>query len=438
MDSISKKEQFCQVKQEIKRNSKYLLIGMDVSKKSSTACFYNIEKEIILRKYSISHDLESFQRFVCKIEQIMEINNFQDVIVGVEPTSNYHKPISEYLRNKNYFLVYVSSISAKNNRRTIDSGRWGKNDPRDAYNVVDLMRQGKILYYRDENTLSMNIRKYLLLRQRLTKIKNSLKTRIRNNIWACYFPELCSLFKNAECPDVLTLLEHGLSSQNIKNMDYLSFAHLFSDTLKPNSKRYLRLDQLWQSAKTSIGLPIPSSAILEGDLIARDIQRTQKDIAEIDKILSDYCMENDVFRNLFSIPGFGIFTVSVFKSIIGDIHSFSHDRQLVKLAGLDIETMTSGEFAGKEKISKKGNSLFRFAVCQATNVAISKNKVIGQMFQEKLKERGNSKEAKAKLKIKFAEKFLRAVFVILKHNVPFNLNIFNVPVDDPVTHSVRA
>ncbi len=438
MDSISKKAQFCQVKQGIKRDNGYLLISIDVSKKSSTACFYNIEKEILLKKYLIRHDIENFQRFVCKIEQIMETNNFRDVIVGVEPTANYHKPISEYLRNKNYFMVYVSSVAAKSNRRTIDGGRWGKNDPRDAYNVVDLMRQGKIFYYRDENTQSMNIRKYLLLRQRLTKTKNSLKTRIRNNIWACYFPELCPLFKNVESPDVLTLLEHGLSSQTIKNMDYSLFAHLFAARIKPTSKQHSRLSQVWQSAKTSIGLPMPSSAIFEGKLIARDMQRTQKDIAEIDKILSHYCTENDVFRNLFSIPGFGVFTTSVLKSVIADINTFSHHRQLVKLAGLDIETMTSGEFAGKEKISKKGNSLLRFALCHATNVAISKNKVIGQMFQEKLKEHGNSKEAKAKLKIKFAEKFLRAAFVILKHNVPFNINIFNVPVDDPVPHSVRA
>ena len=110
----------------------------------------------------------------------------------------------------------------------------------------------------------------------------------------------------------------------------------------------------------------------------------------------------------------------------------------MKLAGLDIETMSSGNFKGKEKISKKGNSLLRFAICNATNVAVGKNKVIRQIFQNKLKERGNSKEAKAKLKIKFAEKLLRAAFVILKNNVPFDINLFNVPVDDPVLSSVRA
>ena len=92
----------------------------------------------------------------------------------------------------------------------------------------------------------------------------------------------------------------------------------------------------------------------------------------------------------------------------------------------------------KEKISKKGNSLLRFAICQATNVAIAKNKIIRQIFKEKLKERGNSKEAKAKLKIKFADKFVRAACFMLKNDIPFNINLFTIPVDDPVASYVRA
>ena len=100
--------------------------------------------------------------------------------------------------------------------------------------------------------------------------------------------------------------------------------------------------------------------------------------------------------------------------------------------------MTSGKFNGKEKISKKGNSLLRFAICHATNVAVSKNKIIRQVFQNKLEKLGNSKQAKAKLKIKFAHKLLRAAFVILKNNVSFDINQFNVPVDDPVLDYVRA
>ena len=124
--------------------------------------------------------------------------------------------------------------------------------------------------------------------------------------------------------------------------------------------------------------------------------------------------------------------------MLGNINDFHHHRQATKFAGLDVETMTSGKFSGKEKISKKGNSLLRYAVCQASNVAISKNATIREMFERKLKERGNSREAKAKLRIKFAEKFLRAAFYMLKNNVPFDINLFNVPVDDPVSNYVRA
>lgn len=441
MSSISKVEQFRQVRPDIKKNKKYLLIGIDASKNSSVGCFYNIEKEVLLRKYYVNHNLEDFRKFTYKIEQTMEMNNLKSVVIGVEPTANYHKPLSEYLKSKGYLVVYVSSVAAKSNRKTIDGGRWGKNDPRDAYNIADLMRQGKIMFYRDENTQASNIRKYLLLRQRLMKIKSSLKTRIQNNIWTCHFPELGNIFRNANDPDVLTLLEHCPSSNDIKNMDFQSFVGIFPPTVSAltgkKSKRYLRLAETWQAAKTSIGFPIPSATILEAKLIARDIQRTQKDIAEIDKILSVFCMQNDVYRQLLSIPGYGIFTTSVFKSNI-NIDNFISDRQIIKFAGLDIETMTSGKFQGKEKISKKGNSLLRYAVCQAANVAISKNKIIKQMFQNKLKERGNSKTAKAKLKIKFVEKFLRAAFVMLKNNVPFDITTFNVPVDDPVLDYVRA
>lgn len=64
MLSISKVEQFRQVKSAVKRNKNYLLIGIDVSKNSSVACFYNIEKEVLLRKYHVNHNLEDFQKYV--------------------------------------------------------------------------------------------------------------------------------------------------------------------------------------------------------------------------------------------------------------------------------------------------------------------------------------------------------------------------------------
>ena len=61
MQSISKIELFRQVKLSIKRNRKYLLVGIDVSKKSSIACFYNVEKDVLLKKYLVEHAYEEFK-----------------------------------------------------------------------------------------------------------------------------------------------------------------------------------------------------------------------------------------------------------------------------------------------------------------------------------------------------------------------------------------
>lgn len=108
------------------------------------------------------------------------------------------------------------------------------------------------------------------------------------------------------------------------------------------------------------------------------------------------------------------------------------------MAGIDLELMESGTYHGNAKISKKGNALFRYALSAAVNVAISRNKQIRDLFLDQLRMRGNTKSAKAKLKIKFIEKFIRVAYVLLKDNVPFDINYFNVPVREPVHTNVRA
>ena len=132
------------------------------------------------------------------------------------------------------------------------------------------------------------------------------------------------------------------------------------------------------------------------------------------------------------------FFTAVFKACIDDINAFRYPRQLLKLAGIDVESMTSGKYAGRERISKKGMSLLRYAVCQAVSIAVSRNRQMRALFEQELLKRGGTKQAKAKLKMKFADRFIRTSFALLKNNQPFDFKRFNVPVDDPVSDNVRA
>lgn len=424
-------EQFRHFKATIRQEKQYLLIGIDASKDSSVACFYNIEKGILLKKYYVKHSITDFQEFTDKIQSLQTLHDLRETIVAVEPTGNYHKVLCQYLKEHGCQVVYVSSVAIKNNRRTIDSGRWGKNDPKDAYNIVDLLAQGKILFYRDEFTASADMRKYLSLRRQLTRAKTALLNRIQNNIWTCHFPELSTLLK-ANDPDTLSLLEHCPSAQQVKVLDFDSFLKFFNPLRSTRSKRCQRLSLIWQTAQTSIGYPAMPSVLWEARLLASQLRTINTNLEQIDRTLADFCLPNDNYQVLLSMPGFGIFTVSVFKAIIGDISAFSDAKQILKLAGLDLETMSSGSFQGQERISKKGNSLLRYALCHAVNIALAKNKNLKELFEYKLKTLGNTRKAKAKLKIKFAAKFLRIAFTLLKKQVPFDINCFKVLVEDPV------
>jgi len=73
-------------------------------------------------------------------------NNLSQVVFGMEPTANYHKPLGEYLITRGHEVVLVSGNAVANNRQLLD-GRWDKHDGKDAANVADLISQGKCQYY---------------------------------------------------------------------------------------------------------------------------------------------------------------------------------------------------------------------------------------------------------------------------------------------------
>lgn len=435
VNSIAKVRRFSQIKCSIRHASDYLLVGIDVSKGSSIACFYNLEKGTLVSKYRILHTREGFEVFLKMTEDLKDKHSCSEVVFGLEPTGNYHKVLCEYLQNREYVVVYVSGVAAKNNRATIHGGRWGKNDPRDAYNVVDLMAQGKILFYRGESEECSDFRRYIYLHQRLTQMKSACKHRIRNNILACYFPELENMYSNIEDSDILTILEKCPSAEDIKLRTLQSFINLF--TIKTKA-RHNRLVKVWNMAQQSIGYTTTSSARFEASVIIADIKKIQRDLKFVDQKLKQFCATTDSYMQLLTIPGFGIFNTAVFKAIVGNIDKFSHPQQLVKLAGIDLEMKQSGSYRGHEQISKKGNSMLRYALSSAVNIAISKNKKIRELFVYKLNALGNTKSAKAKLKIKFIEKYIRIAFAILKNNVPFNIDCLTDPVREPAHNYVRA
>ncbi len=78
-------------------------------------------------------------------------------------------------------------------------------------------------------------------------------------------------------------------------------------------------------------------------------------------------------KGMLSIPGVGILTVAGFLAEIGDLKNYTHWRQLIRLAGLNLKGNSSGKHVGKTTISKRGRAELRALLFRCALVLVAKN-----------------------------------------------------------------
>jgi transposase len=103
---------------------------------------------------------------------------------------------------------------------------------------------------------------------------------------------------------------------------------------------------------------------------------------------------------------------------IGDIHRFARLESLVACAGIDPSVFSSGEFTGTEThMSKRGSPHLRRALWLAAVSASQSNPDLAAYLQRRLdqgKPGGTAMDA-------VARKLLSRIYVILKHNRPYEV-----------------
>ncbi len=424
-ESLSHIEQFRQLKQMIQQHpSKVIIIGMDVSKYYSVACIADGQKTIINKKMKISNTRLGLQQLKEQMMLIQEADQKKHIVIGLEPTGNYHKPIANFFLKQHFQVVGISTVTAHENRKTLD-GRWKKNDPKDAYNIVDLVSQNKCFFYQ-QDAYYESLRGLISLRHRLSKELSSIKIRLRNNHLAKYFPEMDALYKDMLHHEVLSIFKNFPTANDIAAASFDTFQGSLSYR-HSSIKATNRIKHLWDLASHSIGCPRSCSCDLNLQWLLEDAKRIQSQIKRIDGEIKHQCSSLKDYSLLQTIPGFGPWTAACFIAYLGSIDNYDHPRQLTKSVGIDLEYSQSGRFHGQASISKKGNALLRYAICTAA-LRSMRNPWIYSYCQKKLLPKGETSVTKAKLRIKLADKFLRAAFVILKEQKPFDVQRFVNPV----------
>jgi transposase len=412
-------EEFRQFKKEIRGSGEYLIVGIDVAKDKHHAFFGMATGKTLLRRLVFDNNIEGFERLLVQVEALKVQQGLRQVVFGLEPTANYHKPLGEHLIRCGHKVVLVSGVAVKENRKSLD-GRWDKHDVQDAANVADLLCQGKCLFYEYPEVAVRDLRDLLSLKRRLKRMEHGMRVRIRNHLVAKYFPELDRYYERSESGS-LGIVRWCLDPSVIAGLEYGQFAQRVAPGKRRLSQES-RLQAIWKLAVDSIGCEVGSAVEFEGKVMVEGLKQIREVLQATEEKIEEICSPFPEYSCLQSIPGFGPDVSAKVLGAIGDPFRFQDGKQVLKLAGLDLNAERSGKTseAAVPVISKKGKADLRYALYQAAFIASSKNQGFMVYYTDKLRGREREPGIKTKMRVKLAAKLLIIAWTLMKKKEPFN------------------
>ena len=417
--------EFCQFRDSIRGNDSYLIIGIDVAKERHHAFFGTATGKTLLRRLIFDNNRTGFESLTQRAKQLMVAHGHRQVVFGLEPTGNYHKPLASWLLAQGHMLVLVTNKAIADNRESLD-GRWDKNDTKDSANVADLVAQGKCQFYENASADLNALRSLLSFRKRLKKIEHRTRMQIRNGLLAKYFPEMDRYWGSC-LQENLAIVRWCLDPRKIANMSFEVF--LQRVTRRDRGLRQTkRLRAIHEAAKVSIGCPVDKAAEFEARLLVGQLTDLRARLEQTESRIATVCRRFRSYKRLLTLPGFGPYVASQVIARIGDPHRFAGRKQLIRLAGYDLNAKRSGKRSDTAVpvISKRGNGELRYALYQAALIATYHNDGFRALFTRYLKGRERERGIKTKMRVKLAVKMLVIAWRLMKTDTDYDPSLLQV------------
>jgi transposase len=382
-------------------------IGVDVSKEKFDACGID---ELGGKIFSLvcSMDREGFEKLVLKLP--MDKSSF---LLGMESTASYHLPLFSYLTAQGYQVVIINPLLI--NHFAKRSLRKTKTDKKDAFTIAQfLYREKETFAPQTTDHRATELKDLARRREKLVDHVTSLKGNMKR-ILSVIFPELehiTGVFTKA----TLRLLTEYPSAHAIREAGHDAIVEIFINQSRGNRPR-ASVKTLIDAAASSVGVVSSAKelALKQEASLLMHIQEQIKETAGLLMNLLHQRMKYDM-ELLCSIKGIGENTALNFLiEMGGNVEMYENDKKLIAASGLDPSTYESGKYAGKSRISKRGNRHLRRVIwLMATRVIISNNLFRGYFYKRRS---GGLPYKKAVLAT--AHKLIRVIFVMLSRKTYF-------------------
>lgn len=385
-----------------------IAVGIDVAKRTHEACFMGQDGQEFAKPRRFRNTRPGVRALLDDLQHLPE-----PATIGLEATGHYWLALHDELIRAGHTVQVLNPLQTHAYRKT--TVRKVKSDRKDAWLIADVVRigRGRAAYVPDETILQL---------RELTRFRWGLVDQIGDakrralTILDRVFPEYEALFSDVFIKSSRALLQQAATAADFVEADLSEL----SAVLKKTSRGRLGLvkaEAVQAAARDSLGLAkLGGVAGFELRALLDQISFLEQQVAAVEQQIE--VLLGTLEQHLTDIKGIGPVLTASLVAEIGDIRRFPRLESLVAYTGIDPVVFSSGEFTATEThMSKRGSPYLRRALWLAAVSASRSNPDLAAYLQRRLdqgKPWGTAMGA-------VARKLLSRIYVILKHNRPYEV-----------------
>jgi transposase len=398
-----------------------LVVGVDIAKETQWARFVDYRGLELGKALKFQNDKNGFESILTSIDKICKNKRLDKIIIGMEPTGHYWKPLANYLIMNEVTVVMVNPYHTKK-AKELDDNSQTKSDIKDALTIAKLVKDGRYYEVYMPQDIFAELRVLSNSRISLMKRYNALKNTI-TAVMDEYFPEIELVFKNyftgkasmqilKSCPFPSMILKLGVDGvlEEIKKAVKKTVGRKKAQELVETARNSIGVNYGTVSAKLKLGLMIEELELLIRQLeqIREAMEQALKDTGFADIVLG--------------IPGIGVVSAASFLGEIGDPMRFDDPRQISKMAGYNLVEDSSGNSKSGTVISKRGRKNLRSVLYQMAITMVAVNNEMKE-FYGYLKTRKDNPLKKKQALVVISKKVITVIYNLVKKQTEYKAEL---------------
>lgn len=390
-----------------------LIVGVDIAKHNQWARFVDCRGIEHNKALKFENNRNGFNAILARIYEICKQEDFNKVIVGMEPTGHYWKAFANFLLKQAKITVVLVNPYHTKKAKELDDNSQTKSDKKDALTIARLVKDGRYFETYLPHDVYAELRGLTTTRYSMNKRKKS----IINTITAVldeYFPEFETVFKQPfkgkasmhllkVCPIPKFILELGEDG--------------VLDEIKKAVKKTVgrkKAAQLVEAAKDSIGVDYGEyAARFKIQQLMEELELITNQLKALEAEMAETLKKTEVSEYLLSITGMGVVSLATCLGELGDPLRFENARQMSRMAGYNLIEDSSGKNKSGTCISKRGRKNLRSVLYQISLTMVANNKELRQLY-DYLKTRKKNPLKKMQALVVISKKVLTLIFTLSK------------------------